>query len=184
MVGLPIWSILNVEKILAALDTWPQCRQVAVEERGEGYAVADTLKQSLRPSGRDVLRWASKAPKESRIAVCAPLVESGHIVVPEGPMAEPLIEEAAQFPLGDHDDLIDALAMMVSIWSRELMGATWADQARRVTSPDVEALGNGATIRRTNLPTDGRIRYGGRGIGVRGTNQKGAIPRKVPVWYS
>ena len=177
------WDIqTKIRKILGALDMFPHCRQVAVEERGEGYAVADSIDQSIRPSGRIVKRWTSRAPKESRIAICAPLVESGHIVVPEGPMAEPLIEEAAQFPLGDHDDMIDAMAMMVSIWSRDLMGSAWADEARRVTSPDVEALGNGAVMRRTNLPTDQRIRYDRR-LPNQGAAVGGARPRKVPVWY-
>lgn len=177
------WDIgRKIELVLHALELWPQCRLVAVEERGEGYAVADMLAKALQPSGRGIRRWTSRAPKESRISICSPLVESGHIVLPEGPMAEPLIDEAAMFPQGEHDDMIDAMAMMVSIWSREITGAAYADQAARVTSPDVEGLGNGAVMRRTNLPTDGRIRYGGRLMPNRASN-KGAVPRKVPVWY-
>ena len=172
------WDIgTKIKRIIAALDLYPACRTVSIEERGEGFAVADMLLQAIKPSGRTVDRWASRAPKEARITLCAPLVESGHIVLPVGDMAEPLIDEAAAFPEGDHDDMIDGMAMMASIWMRELTGAAYADQSSRVTSPDVEALGGGATIRRSNAYTDGKIRYGGRRPGV------GQTPRKPPAWW-
>lgn len=174
------WDIqTKIKRIIDALDLYPECRQVAIEERGEGFAVASMIESAIRPSGRIVKRWASHAPKDARITLCAPLVESGHIIVPAGEMAAPLIDEAAQFPEGDHDDMIDAMAMVASLWMRELTGAAYADQAARVTSPDVEALGGGATVRRSNTQYDRKIRYGGRRA-----NLGGAPPRRPPQWWN
>ena len=174
------WDIkTKIAKILQALDLFPECRQVAIEERGEGFAVADMIFNAIHPAGKTVKRWTSVSSKEVRITLCAPLVESGHIVVPDGPMAQPLIDEACAFPEGEHDDMIDAMAMVVSLWNRELTGAAYADKAARSTSPDVESLGGGATVRRTNSRGDGKIRYGGRRA-----NLGGAPPRRPPVWYT
>lgn len=173
------WDIkTKTDRIIAALDLYPQCRRVAIEERGEGFAVADMLEQALKPSGRDVQRWTSQAPKEARITVCAPLVESGHIVLPEGDAAEAMIDEAAAFPEGDHDDMIDAMAMIASIWMRELTGAAYADDIARGGARGVERLGATAVLRSSNRPDDERIKYGGRRA-----NMGGALPRKAPVWY-
>lgn len=173
------WDIkTKTDRIIAALDLYPQCRRVAIEERGEGFAVADMLEQALKPSGRDVQRWTSQAPKEARITVCAPLVESGHIVLPEGDAAEAMIDEAAAFPEGDHDDMIDAMAMIASIWMRELTGAAYADDVARGGARGVERLGATAVLRSSNRPDDERIKYGGRRA-----NMGGALPRKAPVWY-
>ena len=173
------WDIQSkVKHIIAAMDLWPQCRDVMVEERGEGFAVADMLHNVLKPQGRDVRRWSSKAPKESRILVCAPLVESGHIVLLEGDEGNALIDEAAQFPEGDHDDMVDCMAMVVSVWMRELTGAAYSTDAARGGAPGVERFGNTTVVRSSNSPTDQKIRYGGRRA-----NLGGVAPRRPPVWY-
>jgi len=173
------WDIkTKIDKILNALDVYPQCRQVAIEERGEGFAVADMLDQALKPSGRGVKRWTNQSPKETRITLCAPLVESGHIVVPEGDMGDALIDEAAQFPEGDHDDMIDAMGMIANIWMRELTSATYASDIAKGGARGVERLGGGGVMRSSNRPDDEKIRYGGRRANV-----GGGLPRKAPVWY-
>lgn len=173
------WDIkTKIDKIISALDVYPQCRLVAIEERGEGFAVADMLEQALKGSTRGVRRWTSRAPKEARITLCAPLVESAHIVVPEGPMGDALIDEAAQFPEGDHDDKIDAMAMIANIWMRELTSATYSSDIERGGARGVERLGGQSVLRSSNRPDDEKIRYGGRRSG-----QGGGLPRKAPVWY-
>lgn len=174
------WDIQEkMRQISNALDLWPQCRIVAVEERGEGFAVAAMLQDALRPQGRDVRRWSSRAPKESRILVCAPLVESGHVVIPEGDQGDALIDEAAMFPEGDHDDMIDAMAMVCSIWSRELTGAAYQSDAARGGAPGVERFGHGTVWRDSNTADDKRIQY----KTPRRANVGGTVPTRAPVWY-
>ena len=174
------WDIqTKIERIMQALDLWPQCRRIAIEERGEGFAVADLIGNALKPSGRDVYRYTSKAPKETRIMVCSPLVESGHVVLPVGDAAEALIDEAAQFPGGEHDDLIDAMAIICNIWSRELTGAAYATEAQRGHGDGIICLGGHGVMRTSNKPTDAKLRYGGRRANV------GGGPRtKAPAWWS
>lgn len=176
------WDIqTKVKQVIDALDLWPQCRQVAIEARGEGFAVADLIDNAIRPSGRQVKRWTSNAPKETRITLCSPLVESGHIVLPEGDEAAALIDEASQFPGGDHDDMIDAMAMVVSVWMRDLTGAAYSRDADRAADvPGGERLG-GSTVMRDNRYATQRIRYSGRRLNVAGGNG-GML--KAPAWYS
>ncbi len=65
------------------------------------------------------------APKQSRIRALQPLFESGKVRV--APCHELFIRELLEFPGGEHDDMIDAFEMAVSL-------------ARQGTSPRVDIL--------------------------------------------
>jgi predicted phage terminase large subunit-like protein len=99
---------------------WPLCRQWRVEQRGEGFSFIDHLR--LRLKGWAVIPWKSQEHKESRIRGCSPLVEARLVSLPTGAPGTPmLIEEAAKFPRGAHDDQIDAMAIALSQWLPRMM---------------------------------------------------------------
>jgi predicted phage terminase large subunit-like protein len=80
---------------------------VIVEAKASGLP----LIQELRALGIPVINFTpSKGnDKVSRVHAVAPLFESGVVWVPDERWAEEMIEECAQFPFGEHDDLVDSM---------------------------------------------------------------------------
>lgn len=86
---------------------WPKATVKLIEDKANGSAVINTL-------GGKVAGLVAVNPeggKESRAAAIEPVVEAGNVYLPEG--AEWLAswcDEFANFPLGKHDDQVDALS--------------------------------------------------------------------------
>lgn len=92
---------------------WPQAVAKLVEDKANGPAVIATLKGRvpglipIEPSGG----------KEARAAACAPLIEAGNVWVPLPavlPAGADFIEEAASFPTGTNDDMVDAASQALA----------------------------------------------------------------------
>ena len=77
----------------------------------EAKASGSPLTQELRAMGIPVMNFSPGRgqDKHARINSVAPLFESGMIWAPEKNFAEEMIEECAQFPNGEHDDLVDSM---------------------------------------------------------------------------
>jgi predicted phage terminase large subunit-like protein len=61
--------------------------------------------------------------KEIRIRGLQPVAATGHLYIP--PTAHELRNEFADFPLGKHDDLVDALSMQLQLWRGPVAGPRW-----------------------------------------------------------
>lgn len=111
-------------KALAA--KWPQATLKLVEDKANGPAVISAL-------GRTVPGIVPEEPhgsKEARAAAVSPLVEAGNVWLPASelaPWSDALIEEAAAFPNGQHDDQVDALSQALTrlilrpLWDGDLV---------------------------------------------------------------
>jgi predicted phage terminase large subunit-like protein len=92
---------------------WPQATLKLVEDKANGTAVINALR-------RIVIGIVPEEPhgsKEARAAAVSPLVEAGnvHLPTPElAPWVGDLIEEAAAFPNGAHDDQVDAMSQALN----------------------------------------------------------------------
>ncbi len=77
----------------------------------EAKASGTPLTQELRAMGIPVMNFSpgKGQDKHARMNAVAPLFESGMIWAPEKSFAEEIIEECAQFPNGEHDDLVDSM---------------------------------------------------------------------------
>ena len=77
----------------------------------EAKASGSPLTQELRAMGIPVMNFSpgKGQDKHARVNAVAPLFESGMIWAPEKSFAEEIIEECAQFPNGEHDDLVDSM---------------------------------------------------------------------------
>ena len=64
-------------------------------------------------------RSRASASKQSRAASICPIIEAGNVHLPEGaPWLAAFIEECASFPLGKHDDQVDAMSQALQYGSR------------------------------------------------------------------
>lgn len=91
---------------------WPQAITKLVEDKANGPAVLDSLRN-------EVVGLTPVEPEGGKVAranAAAPLVVSGNVKLPEVemlPNVAELIDEAAAFPNGAHDDAVDMLTQAV-----------------------------------------------------------------------
>lgn len=86
---------------------WPQARTKLIEDKANGPAVI----AALRSTGWGLVPVEPEGGKEARAHAVSPPIESGNVWVPSSKLAsfgDELIEEAAAFPNGTHDDMVDA----------------------------------------------------------------------------
>ena len=102
---------LTEVKALAA--KWPQASAKLVEDKANGPAVMDMLSRSVP----GLIPVEPEGGKVARANAASPFVEAGNVHLPAAellPNVEELVEEAAAFPNGAHDDAVDALTQAVN----------------------------------------------------------------------
>ena len=128
----------TVKTVLELVQLYPRAT-VLVEDKANGSAIIDTLKRSVP----GIIPITPKESKESRAAACSPLVEAGNVLLPEGATwVGELVEEAAQFPKGANDDMVDALTQALNYLAA---GMSDVERARKM-------LGLGAMLMEMTNP--------------------------------
>lgn len=92
---------------------WPQALAKFVEDKANGPAVIDLLSRTVP----GLIPVEPQGGKVARANAAAPFVEARNVVLPGSdllPGVDDLIEEAAAFPNGAHDDAVDALTQAVN----------------------------------------------------------------------
>ncbi len=84
---------------------------VLVEAKANGDAIIDMLH---RAGIGGVVPITPKASKMARARAASPQIEAGDVWLPRTRFAEELVEEAAAFPLGKHDDMVDAMSQLLN----------------------------------------------------------------------
>lgn len=84
-----------------------------IEDKANGSAIIEALSQELY----GVIAINPEGGKESRAAACSPDAEAGNVLLPTAPWAQEVVEEAAVFPAGGHDDDVDAMTQALN-WRR------------------------------------------------------------------
>jgi predicted phage terminase large subunit-like protein len=123
--GADSYNIILLNSIKKRLE-FPELKALAFEEwkEWEPYAfivekksAGTALYQELRRTGIPVQEYTphrGSGDKLARLNSVADIIRTGLVWVPETRWAEELIDEIAEFPSGQHDDLVDAttLALM------------------------------------------------------------------------
>lgn len=97
---------------------WPQARLKLVEDKANGPAIIDALKNELA----GIVAVTVQGSKEARAHAAAPEVEAGNYWLPKTEWAEEFIEECAAFPNAAHDDMVDAWSQAASRFRTSLNG--------------------------------------------------------------
>jgi predicted phage terminase large subunit-like protein len=91
--------------IKALSKKWPRAITKIIEDKANGPAVASVLRETL--SG--IIMVQPEGGKLARANAVAPLFEAGNVLLPEkASWIEGYIEELLTFPVGQHDDQVDA----------------------------------------------------------------------------
>lgn len=92
---------------------WPQATLKIVEDKANGPALIASLQHSVF----GIVPEVPQGSKVARAAAVAPLVEAGNVFLPApaiAPWVGDLIDEAAAFPHGKHDDQVDAMSQALN----------------------------------------------------------------------
>jgi predicted phage terminase large subunit-like protein len=112
----------TIKAIKRFRDKW-KLRRIVIEETASGAMICDLLEveiggiERVKPKGsKDIrLNWA--------VGAAAPFVERGRVFLPrETKWAKELVEEAANFPHGAHDDTVDSFTQGLA----RLIPRSWA----------------------------------------------------------
>lgn len=115
----------TVKAFQAQAAKWPQATVKLVEDKANGTAVIDTLKNKI--SG--IIPVTPHESKTARAEAVTPFIEAHNVHLPSFlPFTEDLIEEAASFPTGAHDDQVDATTQALNrIFIRGGRAQSWLD---------------------------------------------------------
>ena len=102
---------LQAVKALSA--RWPQASAKFVEDKANGTAVIDMLSRSVG----GLIPVEPEGGKVARANAVAPFQAAGNLHLPDPellPNVDELVEEAAGFPAGRHDDAVDAMTQAIN----------------------------------------------------------------------
>ncbi len=99
----------------------PLATRKLIENKANGPAIQDNLKSKIP----GIILVEPEGSKMERAALVEPWFEAGNILLPHPNIAQPwvknLIDEAASFPKGEHDDLVDALTQGVKYLQKNFL---------------------------------------------------------------
>jgi predicted phage terminase large subunit-like protein len=99
-----------IERVRAEPDT-----EHGIELALHGQALIQDLRREPGVRGHRLRGIRADADKLTRALAWAPLAEEGKVILVRGPWIDEFIDEAAAFPLGHHDDQIDAVSLAVQM---------------------------------------------------------------------
>lgn len=116
----------TLQSILALKLKWPDIGQVCIEDKANGSAIIEVLKERIP----GVIAVQPEGGKEARVSAISPFLEAGNIILPrDATWVQDFIEECVAFPKGQHDDAVDAMSYAVfrllqrtSFWEMEALG--------------------------------------------------------------
>lgn len=90
---------------------WPQARVKLVEDKANGSGIISMLKHEI--SG--IIAVNPEGSKEARVWAVSADIEAGNVYLPaNAAFTEDFIEECSRFPVGKHDDQVDAMSQALA----------------------------------------------------------------------
>lgn len=100
----------TLREIRRMAQNYPQRRYIAIEDKANGPAAIQMLQRELG----GVLPVSPEGGKIARVNAVSGYIEAGNVWLPRKSFAYELVEEAAVFPNGKHDDRVDAMSQALN----------------------------------------------------------------------
>lgn len=109
----------TLREIRAMRRRWPEARIILVEDKANGSAVVQILRREIP----GVIPVNPEGGKVARANAVSGAIESGNVYLPRNaPFTEDFVGECSSFPLGEHDDQVDAMTQALNrfiYWAAE-----------------------------------------------------------------
>jgi predicted phage terminase large subunit-like protein len=92
---------------------WPEARAKLVEDKANGPALIASLKNKIA----GIIPITPKDSKIARVHSVSPVIEAGNVLLPRpehAPWVSDFLEQCSVFPMGAHDDDVDAMSQAVN----------------------------------------------------------------------
>lgn len=118
-----------VRALRAMTEKYPQAKAKYIEDKANGPAVISALKSEIQ----GLIPVTPKGSKVSRAYAVTPMLEAGNVYLKRGAgFSAELMEEAALFPSGKHDDMVDAMTQaLTATEKRHAPSASFAGAGRQ-----------------------------------------------------
>jgi predicted phage terminase large subunit-like protein len=100
----------TVTQVLMMAAKWPQTSRVYVEKKANGAALLNTLRKRaalIKPVD-------PQGSKEVRALATQPVVDEGNVAILDTVLDQGMLQEFRDFPLGKHDDDVDAFTQAIN----------------------------------------------------------------------
>jgi predicted phage terminase large subunit-like protein len=120
----------TLAEILRLKQTWPQIRMVGIEDKANGSAIIDVLSASVP----GVVPLTPRGSKHARASACTPMLRGlpGVVFPQHHPEIGALVDQAANFPAGSHDDLVDMLSYALDYYATLSSRGSFLERMRGV----------------------------------------------------
>jgi predicted phage terminase large subunit-like protein len=103
------------DAVAATAKQYPQARIILIEDKANGRAIIESLQAVVA----GIVPVDPKGGKFSRAQAVSPMVEQGHVWLPQParlPWVQEFLAEARTFPVGLHDDQVDQMTQALQWW--------------------------------------------------------------------
>lgn len=111
----------TLREIRAVRRRWPETRIILVEDKANGSAVVQILRREIP----GVIPVNPEGGKVARANAVSGAIESGNVYLPRNaPFTGDFVDECSSFPLGEHDDQVDAMTQALNrfiYWAAEFL---------------------------------------------------------------
>lgn len=116
----------TVQAIRNLTAKYPQATAKYIEDKANGSAVIQTLKQEIN----GIVPVNPDGGKVARASAVSPDVEAGNIHLPDpsiAPWINDFVEETTAFPAGLHDDQVDSMTQAINQLNKRGQGQAWIE---------------------------------------------------------
>lgn len=104
----------TIRSIVGMHDLYPQCRTILIEDKANGPAVIDTIKDHIP----GVVPVAARGTKEERLHAVSSFFESGNVWLPRTSWIEGYTEELVSFPNAPYSDQVDTTTQTLARYAK------------------------------------------------------------------
>ena len=106
----------SMQAVVNLKNKYPRCRRILIEDKANGPAIINTLKNRIN----GIIPITPRESKEARAYAVTPLYEAGNIHFVNGVyQLHDLVEELVAFPNSSHDDTVDAMTQALNYFMNQ-----------------------------------------------------------------
>lgn len=106
----------SMQAVVNLKNKYPRCRRILIEDKANGPAIINTLKNRIN----GIIPITPRESKEARAYAVTPLYEAGNVYFKNGVyQLHDLVEELVAFPNSSHDDTVDAMTQALNYFMNQ-----------------------------------------------------------------